>query len=203
MADNNEKTEKKRRKTSVANKYEIILKESARLFCENGYEATSLDDVADAVKIHKATLYHYIHSKEEILYSCLVRSFEGYQEVLAEMRDTRKPVFERLTRFFTVLVEAQNNEFGRCQCLVGRQPLGTETGDKIREFQRNLDHAVRALLQEGIETGCVRPCDVRLAAAMIFGAFNSVPRWHRPSHPVTPATIARTYLDIFINGIAA
>jgi len=123
--------------------------------------------------------------------------------VLDEMKDPRIPPLERLRRFFTALVEAQNNDFGRCQCLVGRQPLGTETGSKIRQFKRNLDHAVRRLIQEGIDDRSIQPCDVQLAAAMIFGAFNSVARWRRPDHPIPTATIAKTYLDIFIHGIAA
>ncbi|MDQ0503605.1 TetR/AcrR family transcriptional regulator [Xanthobacter agilis] len=196
-------TTTKRRKTSKANKFEIILKEAARLFCEKGYEATSLDDVADAVSIHKATLYHYIQSKEEILYLCLLRSFEGYEQRLEEMKDTSVSVTDRLRRFFRTLIEAQNNEFGRCLCLVGRQPLGTESGEKILEFQRNMGFAVRRLLQEGIDDGSFKACDTRLAANMIFGAFNSVPKWRRPDAGTSTRQIAETYLDLFISGITA
>jgi hypothetical protein len=36
----------------------------------------------------------------------------------------------------------------------------------------------------------------------LFGAFNWVPRWFRPDKGLTTNEIARTYLDIFINGIA-
>ncbi|OYX74988.1 MAG: hypothetical protein B7Y95_04595 [Rhizobiales bacterium 32-66-11] len=195
-------TTTKQRKTSKVNKFEIILKEAARLFCEKGYEATSLDDVADAVNIHKATLYHYIKSKEEILYLCLLRSFEGYEQRLEELKDASVPVADRLRRFFSTLIEAQNNEFGRCLCLVGRQPLGTESGDKILEFQRNMGFAVRRLLQEGIDNGSFKPCDTRLAANMIFGAFNSVPKWRGPDAQTSTQQIAETYLDLFISGIS-
>ncbi|MFX9722031.1 helix-turn-helix domain-containing protein, partial [Acinetobacter baumannii] len=55
-------------------KLELILRQAARLFSERGYATTSLDDVADALEMHKATLYHYISGKEEILYRCLIRS---------------------------------------------------------------------------------------------------------------------------------
>ncbi len=49
-----------------------ILRTAAQLFADNGYEATSLDKIADQLGMHKATLYHYVSNKESILYQCLV-----------------------------------------------------------------------------------------------------------------------------------
>ena len=46
----------------------LILTTAAELFATLGYEATSLDLIAEHVGIHKATLYHYISNKESILY---------------------------------------------------------------------------------------------------------------------------------------
>src|ERR1700750_2985463 len=41
---------------------------AARVFHEKGYEQTSMDDIADAVGLLKGSLYHYINSKEDLLY---------------------------------------------------------------------------------------------------------------------------------------
>ena len=152
--------------------------------------------------IHKATLYHYISGKEEILYQCLVRSFKDYGDVLQEVRDQSLPPLQRLAKFFTILIQAQTNEYGRCLCLVTPNPLSPETGQRIRAFQRELDMTVRNLLEEGMKDGSIRPCDARLTSAMIFGAFNWVPRWRKPDHRISIDEVVRQYLDIFINGIA-
>ena len=190
------------KKSYRINKLDTILIESAKLFCERGYDATSLDDVADAVKIHKATVYHYIKSKEEILYLCLERSLSGYEDTLIEMKDTTIPPVTRLVKFFSIIIEAQNNDFGRCLCLVGRRPLSEETGEQIRQFQRKLDFTTRGLLEEGIADGSIRNCDVRLATAMLLGAFNWIPRWRRPGHSVSTEELVKVFMDIFLNGIA-
>lgn len=203
MTDNKAVIGKKpAKKPYRVNKLETILRESAKLFCERGYDATSLDDVADSVKIHKATVYHYIKSKEEILYMCLEHSLSGYEDTLIEMKDTTIPPVTRLVKFFGIIIEAQNNDFGRCLCLVGRRPLSEETGEQIRQFQRKLDFTVRGLLEEGMADGSIRNCDVRLATAMLFGAFNWIPRWRSPGHSVGTEELAKIFLDIFLNGVA-
>lgn len=196
---------KRRRQMSTVrheDKLENILMVAARLFSDRGYDATSLDDIADAVRVHKATLYHYIGSKEDILYQCLVRSIANYGDVLKRMEDKTQPPLKRLHDFFMILIEAQNNDFGRCLAIVGRQPIGTVTRDSIRDFQRTLDSAVRNVVKEGIADGSIRNVSPKLASCMLFGAYNWVPRWFNPKGGMTTEQISRNFLDFFFNGIS-
>src|SRR5690606_6559271 len=153
---------------------------AAQLFAENGYEATSLDTIADQLGMHKATLYHYVSSKESILYECLVLSFGDLEEVIQRMQDRSVPVLQRLRYFARSLATAQNNDFGRCQVLVGSRPLDIRPDGEIRKFQRKLDATLRSLVTEGIADGTIRPCNPGLFASMLFGAMNWVPRWFDP-----------------------
>ncbi len=45
-----------------------VTRVAARLFAERGYDGTSLADVAEAVGIQKASLYHHIATKEDLLW---------------------------------------------------------------------------------------------------------------------------------------
>jgi AcrR family transcriptional regulator len=181
----------------------VILRESARLFCARGYDVTSLEDIAEVVGTHKATLYHYVKSKEDILYLCLLRSFSDIDEVEAGMKDrTRSPV-ERLRFFFRTLVRAQATDFGRCNALVGFDRLGPEAGERVRSFQRRLNHAVIEVIQEGVDNGSIRPCDPWLAAALMFGAFNWVPHWWDKSRGRKVEDVGEQFLELLIGGIAA
>lgn len=179
-----------------------ILRTAARLFSENGYEATSLDLIAERLGMHKATLYHYVQNKESILYQCLVMSFGDLDDVMRQMEDRSLPALQRLRIFVRRLAVAQNNDFGRCQLLVGMRPLEMMPSDEIRKFQRRLDRTVRGLITEGIADGTIRPCHPGLFSALLFGALNWVPRWHDERGRLAIPEIADTFMDMLIHGIA-
>lgn len=58
------------RKRDPDAKREAVLQTAAQLFLEKSYGRTSMNDVADRLKITKPALYHYFHNKEEILLEC-------------------------------------------------------------------------------------------------------------------------------------
>ncbi len=184
-------------------KLTLILTTAANLFAEHGYERTSLEAIAERLDMHKATLFHYVRGKEEILYLCQARSFANLEEVTAAVRDTTRPVLERLRLFVLHLAHAQHTVFGRCLVLVGPQPLAEAAGGEIRKIQRQLDTIVRDLLKEGIASGELKPVDPALAGAMLFGAMNWVPRWYRAEGRYSVDDIANAYFDLFADGVRA
>ncbi|RZJ23833.1 MULTISPECIES: TetR/AcrR family transcriptional regulator [unclassified Acinetobacter] len=197
----------RRRRPSTDARHEdkrlLILMTAAELFSTLGYEATSLDLIAEHVGIHKATLYHYISNKESILYDCLQLSFKDLDDILLEMKDKEVCVFDRLRKFARLLAVAQNNVFGRCLVLVGARPLDIGSGEQIKSFQRRLDLTVRELIQEGIADGKIKPCSPGMFSAMLFGALNWVPRWYKEDHELNVSEIADMFMDTFIDGIRA
>lgn len=196
-----------RRRSPPSSKHEdkrtAILRTAAQLFAARGYEATSLDTIADQMGMHKATLYHYVDSKESILYQCLVHSFGDLEDVLSRMADPGTPVLERLRLFVHSLAQAQNNDFGRCLVLVGSRPLEMTSDGGIRAFQRRLDTTVRELVAAGIADGSIRPCDPALFGALLFGALNWVPRWHRETGRLSLAQVVDGFLDMLLLGVAS
>ncbi len=180
-----------------------ILRTAAELFASKGYEATSLDAIAERLGMHKATLYHYVPNKDTILHQCLVASFADLDDVIAMTRDRSIPVLDRLRRFARSVSAAQNNVFGRCLVLVGERPLDAVPGGEIRKFQRRLDRAVRDLVVEGIADGSVRPLDPAMVSAMLFGALNWVPHWYDPNGKLSVDQVADTFADMLAQGIEA
>ena len=191
-----------RKSSQFDGKLGLILQTGARMFTERGYENTSLDNIAEKLKIHKTTIYHYIKQKEDILYQALMITIEGLGGALEEAETGVEPPLERLKRFFLALVEVQTTDFGRCLCQIGPQPLSKEPGKKIKKEMRRMDKAVRDLVTQGIAEGSIRPCDPKLVSAMLFGAFNSLVRWYRKGGAYAPSDVGNAYLDFFVNGIA-
>src|SRR3954447_12790882 len=58
------------RRRDPATKREAVLKTAAQLFLEKSYTRTSMNDVAERLRITKPALYHYFRNKEEILLEC-------------------------------------------------------------------------------------------------------------------------------------
>src|SRR6202041_429929 len=79
------------RKTVVDSRQEI-LRTAARLFQQRGYDATSMNDVAAALKLSKGGLYHHFQSKDEILFEIMNHAMEITQErVLNPVRGIADP----------------------------------------------------------------------------------------------------------------
>lgn len=188
---------------SGESKLQEILLVAAQKFHEQGFDATSLDDIAGEVHLHKATLYHYVRSKHDILYRCLSRSFADYDQTLERIKDRSIPMRERLAFFFMTFANAQLNEYGRCVSAVGAQALRHEEGDRIRIFQRGLNNAVIGLLREGIESGELREIHAETASALIFGSFQWIWRWYVPGRSITLQDVIETFLDFFLRGFSA
>ena len=67
------------RETVVDSRQEIM-RTAARLFQQRGYDATSMNDVAAALKLSKGGLYHHFQSKDEILYEIMNHAMDITQE---------------------------------------------------------------------------------------------------------------------------
>src|SRR5262245_40855958 len=79
------------RETLVDSRQEI-LRTAARLFQQRGYDATSMNDVAAALKLSKGGLYHHFQSKDEILFDLMDHAMDITQErVIDAVRDVSDP----------------------------------------------------------------------------------------------------------------
>src|SRR6202012_254839 len=82
-----------------------ILRTAARLFQQRGYDATSMNDVAAALKLSKGGLYHHFQGKDEILFEIMSHAMEiTEQRVLDPVRGIADPE-ERLRTLIRLHIE--------------------------------------------------------------------------------------------------
>src|ERR1700730_1682939 len=67
------------REAAVDSRQEI-LRTAARLFQQRGYDATSMNDIAAALKLSKGGLYHHFQSKDEILFEIMNHAMDITRE---------------------------------------------------------------------------------------------------------------------------
>ena len=76
------------------------------------------------------------------------------------------------------------------------------SGGEIRRFKQRLDVTVRNLITEGIADGSVKPCHPGMFSALLFGALNWVPHWHREGGKFSIEDVADNFMDTLTQGIA-
>jgi TetR/AcrR family transcriptional regulator len=131
---------------------EAILVEARHCFAQNGYEGTSLNDIAAGVGIRRASLLHHFPSKEAIYQAVCERAVSDWADCIEEA--VSGPVGEGWNYVDQVLTAAvrwfaQNPEFVRLvrhESLAADDHLGFDLGTAIRPwFERAVNHFDREM----------------------------------------------------------
>ncbi|MDI1295995.1 MAG: TetR/AcrR family transcriptional regulator [bacterium] len=185
-----------------AEKREAVLRAAVRMFNAHGFHATSLDDVASSLGISKPTIYHYLGNKEQVLIECVTRGLELLRAAAAQARQEPGNGLTRLRYFLLRYAQVIMDDYGRCIVRTGDEFLSAEGAALFRERKRDIDQAMRALIEEAIADRSVAPLDVRLTAFTLAGALNWPARWHSPDGPMSADSVAVSVVDILLSGLA-
>jgi AcrR family transcriptional regulator len=183
-----------------------LLDIAARLFAERGLRATTVRDIADAAGILSGSLYHHFDSKEsmvdEILSGFLDTLFDRYREIVAQPLDPRRTLEAIVVASFEALDE-HHAAVAIYQAEARRladQPRFSYIPQRLTEFRR-MWHDV---LEAGMADGSFRAnLDVELCYRFLRDTVWVGVGWYRPGGKLAIADIARQYLSIVIDGIAA
>lgn len=157
-----------------------LLDKATRLFAEQGYESTTLRDIADAVGISRPALYHYVSSKEDFLVALVEQSRE-LATSLSELR--RREDLDSVGKLRTLtefLVRQRAEAPDRFRILDRSESLLPEdTRSEHRRLRQDILRELTAIIDEGVGNGAFRPVDSRIAAFSILGMCNWVAWWFR------------------------
>jgi AcrR family transcriptional regulator len=184
-----------------ADKRAAVLRTAARLFNEKGFHATSLDEVAERLHVTKPTLYHYVHSKDEILFECVKAGLQMMREAIAARSAAGGSTLEQLEAGMRAYTRIVTQDFGMCLIRIGEDPLPEAGRSELRRLKREIDLEFRRLIEACIAEGSIRPVDAKLAAFTLAGALSWVGRWYRPGGTLGAEQIADTCCDLLLSGL--
>ena len=182
-----------------------LVEVATQVFFEKGYDAASLQDIADRLGMLKGSLYYYIHSKEELLYELIN---EVHKAGLANIKTLAAQPGDAVERLHKVIVghveHACRNLASTAVFLRELQALPREKQDAIIQDDVTYRGVFRELLVEGMADGSVRAdVDPKLAALSILGSLNWVYRWFEPGGDVTPTEIGEQFADLIVRSVAS
>jgi len=191
------------RRRDPVSKREAVLKTAAQLFLEKSYGRTSMNDVADRLRITKPTLYHYFRNKEEILLECYRIGTGLIQQKLDKISAQGGSGLERVQAFIYAYAELMTVNFGRCVMRLDDGDLSAAALAEVRACKRRIDQSLRHLMQEGIADGSIAPCDPKIAAFAAAGAVNWMCVWYDPAGPLSAEEIAKQFARILTRGLGS
>jgi AcrR family transcriptional regulator len=185
-----------------------ILRTAARLFQQRGYDATSMNDVAAALKLSKGGLYHHFQSKDEILFEIMNHAMEITQErVLNPVRGIADPE-ERLRALIRLHIEVVLSPRDReiTVMLHENHPLPPALRKRINARKKDYIHFLESLMTEvqikaqHQTKGKVSP---RAAAFALLGMINWIYQWYKPEGELQAQNLIPQFTDLIFGGIFA
>jgi AcrR family transcriptional regulator len=159
-----------------------VLDAAARVFYERGYSDASVQDVADELGILKGSLYHYIDTKEDLLYRLLQETHDEIYEILEQVSalEGLDPL-QRLEIYVRRQVEYNIDNLLRVSVYYHDLERLTEARRKaILARRREHEQWVLELIKEAQDTGLAdRDLDPKIAARCIFATIIWTYRWFR------------------------
>jgi len=182
---------------------ELILGRAAHLFARRGYPATSMNQVAEACGLSKATLYHYYQDKYALLVSIAdshVSRLRGIvQEALAEPETPQAQLQRLIRRLVEEYAHAQD-----AHRVLTEDVKFLETGDRERilgqqrEVVDGFAQVVQALRPDLASGALTKPLTM-----LLFGMVNWMFTWMKPGGDLAYEDMAPIVTDLFLGGLGA
>ncbi len=170
-----------------------MLRRAIELFNTQGYDATSMGDLARELGLTKSAIYHHVSGKEALLSAALDEALDGLQTALDEAADLQGAIEAAVH----VLVDHLP-----AVTLLLRVRGNSEVELAALRRRRALDERLASLVRSGVAAGGVRDdLDADVIGRLIFGTVNSLVEWYRPGGPLEAHELARSVTALVFDGL--
>ncbi len=180
-----------------------ILERAARIICQQGFEATSMQEIADACGLTKAGLYHHIRTKDALLLAIMNYGMDLFEELVIDRVSGIADPLERLRATMARNVELVTQDSSKEVTIIlhEHQTLTGAAQLEINARKKRYVSFLESALREAIERGQIRPVDPTLAAFSFLGVVLWTYKWYRVNGRITPQQLADGMIDLFFDGL--
>lgn len=188
-------------------KRQELIRVAATVFKEKGYEAATLNDVAERFGADRATLYYYVGSKEELFQEAvrgvLETNLEEAERILKRKGDAREKLRALIEQL--ILSYEENYPYTYLYIQEDMRRVTSEDTPWARDMTRQtrrLESIAIKLIREGVDEGLFRgDVPVKLASNALFGMLNWTHRWFRPGGELSGPELVDAFSAIFLDGM--
>lgn len=159
-----------------------IIETGVKVFHEHGYDSGSLDDVAAALDLRRASLYHYLRNKAELLYLIFDRALSTSLQRLDDIADIPAPR-QQLAALLAHQVRMVSKDPDLFAVFFDQRPrLDEAFSEQIIQKEREYVRRITAIVARATEAGEVRTTDAWHAAHALIGMTSWIYKWFDPGH---------------------
>ena len=184
-------------------KKENIIESAQKLFSRFGFLKTTVDEIAKAARMGKASLYHYFKSKEDIFREVVEKERQILSGKTREAIERENTPQDKIKAFIVTRMECLSELANIYDALKNEYLEHYAFVEKAREanFREEIE-TIKAILQDGVNDGVFEIYDIELTSFAIITALKGLEYpWtiEIPSHKIE-GNIDKL-LDILFNGI--
>ncbi len=179
-----------------------ILEAAAQVFRQKGFHGASMQDIAEAVNLQKASLYHHVSSKQEILLALLDHALELLFERISAISNQNIPADEKLQEMIRAYLQilTENTDLSAV-LLFEHRSLERKQHARHVPNRDKFEALWRDVVAEGVATKIFKCDDPALTTRAILGILNWTLTWYRPDGALGVDEIAEHYSNLILNGL--
>ena len=196
-------TEWKTKRRTDNQRFKDILDVAARVFRKKGYHHANMSDIAKEVGLQKGSLYHYISSKEELLYEIVMYSLDLYIKPLSEILTSNEKSDISLKKAIIAHMHPMDLQFDMVYVFINERH---NLSDKYRVEADRQTEIYRKMwldiLEKGKMEGIFNPAlNSKITWLSIIGTCNWTLRWYDTKGKYTTIQLGEIYAQNILNGI--
>ena len=190
--------------TDAKQKLREICRVAARVFYEKGYDGASMQDIAAAVGLTKAGLYHHVGSKDRLLFEIMNYGMDILDENVIQkvkgVADARERLRQTIIGHIDLIVRARDQEI--TVILHENRSLRGALRKKINTRKRAYIQLLEEMIAKAQEQAGAPPLiSPRLGAFALLGMINWLYQWYRPEGAIKQNELAQAYAEFFFRGL--
>jgi TetR/AcrR family transcriptional regulator, cholesterol catabolism regulator len=179
-----------------------ILDAAAQVIRQKGFHGASMSDIAGAVNLQKASLYHHVTSKQEILLALLDRALGMLTVHISQIADQSLSDDRKLRQMINAYLKAlADNSDLASVLLFEHRSLDKKSHARHVPQRDKFEMLWRDVLNAGVQKGTFNCPDTGLAVRTLMGVMNWTLTWYRPEGEKSIEKIADEYADLLFHGL--
>ncbi len=179
-----------------------IVQAATRIFSRRGYHGTSMQHIAEELGMRKASLYHHVSAKEDLLFAIHQRLIDKLVDGTLEVVSSSLDPEEKLRRIILVNTQMVTGDVDAVSVfLKERDAIAGERWAGVVAQRDVYEQMVTGVIRDGVGSGVFAEADPALLTKAVLSMPSWASMWYRAEGPMGAEQLAELFSDVALYGL--